>query len=126
MNIKTATIRRTLTALVLGLLASLTIALPAHADTTPAACGTNDPACPTRLPDCTDPALSKDPICGRVAELTTELVKADQTANDYRQQVVALTAANEALQARADRLQRKADRQAATIQRLRAVIRGLR
>lgn len=106
--------------------AAATIAPAASADTTAEACGVNDPACPTRLPDCTDPALSTDPICGRVEQLTTELAKADQTANDYRQQVIALTAANEALQARADRLQRKSDRQAATIQRLRAVIRALR
>jgi hypothetical protein len=51
--------------------------------------------------------------------LMADLASAEQTANEYRQQVVALTA-------KADRLQRIADRRAETIQRLRAKLRDLR
>ena len=57
---------------------------------------------------------------------TADVVELEQTANDYRAQIVALTAQVERQTARADRLQRVADRRAETISRLRAKIRALR
>lgn len=51
---------------------------------------------------------------------------AEQTANDYRAQVIALTADLAASKAEAARLKAHADRLATTIQRLRAKIRTLR
>lgn len=50
----------------------------------------------------------------------------EQTANDYRVQVAALTEQVAQQTARANRAERLADRRAATIQRLRAKIRSLR
>lgn len=58
--------------------------------------------------------------------LMADLASAEQTANEYRAQVVALEARVAAVTAKANRLQRIADKRAETIQRLRAKLRDLR
>lgn len=78
---------------------------------------------PTLCPPFTSCTPTSTPFAGGTSErelyLSQQLVDAEQTANEYRAQVVALTA-------KVERIQRVADRRAATIQRLRAVIRALR
>lgn len=92
----------------------------------------SEPAC--GLNPCPPPACGLNP-CPTVelggwdtyaAELAGRVATLEQTANDYRAQVAALTAQVSAATARADRLQLLADQRAATIQRLRAKIRALR
>lgn len=66
------------------------------------------------------PCPGSEPACGlNPCPAPVGVVDAEQTANDYRAQVIALTA-------EVDRLEVRAARQAATIQRLRAKIRSLR
>lgn len=89
---------------------------------------TPDPGCSdtdSQLPPCSTPPCAEDsqtscPDTQRAPVVaSSSTCAADQTVNDYRAQVAALTA-------KADRLQRVVNRRAATIQRLRAKIRALR
>jgi hypothetical protein len=136
-------------ALALGLaFGSMTLSAPAQADDSFAGCGGfTEPACPTPAPTCggfSQPACPPVPGCGAfappawflpggqcgqpnqagvqtadVTDLHVRLTTAEQTANEYRAQVVALTV-------KVERVQRVADQRAATIKRLRAKIRSLR
>lgn len=90
-------------------------------------CGNSplDPPCPA--PPCNPNAPDGEcSVWSQVDALSAKLVTAEQTANDYRQQVVALTAKVAQQQRQLDRQARRLERKAATIKRLRAKIRRLR
>lgn len=117
-------------ALLAGLiLGSLAIAPAAQADGHGIRCGgiTGTP-CPPEPEPCGGltgvPCPEPEPACG--LNPCGGLASAEQTANDYRAQVIALTADLAASKAEAARLKARSDRQAVTIQRLRAKIRSLR
>jgi hypothetical protein len=110
-------------ALTIGLLFGGIALVPAAANAADcqigATCVPEPEPCP--IGGCTTPPCPVIGGCDVIGyrALMVDLATAEQTANEYRQQVVALTA-------KADRLQRIADRRAETIQRLRAKIRALR
>lgn len=111
-------------ALTLGLLFGGMALLPATANAADCQIGTT---CVPEPEPCPIGGCTPQPPCPVIGGcdavgyrlLMADLASAEQTANEYRVQVAALTA-------KADRLQRIADRRAETIQRLRAKIRALR
>jgi hypothetical protein len=122
---KETTMKKLLTtlALALGLLFGGMALVPATANAADCQIGTTcipEPE-PCPIGGCTTPPCPVIGGCDAVGYrlLMADLASAEQTANEYRQQVVALTA-------KVDRLQRIADRRAETIAELRAKIRALR
>jgi hypothetical protein len=127
-------------ALTLGLLFGGMALMAPAANAEGGACGLNTPCDP---PACgLNPCPVEDPpACGLnpcptaaelggwdkyAAELAGRVATLEQTANEYRQRIVALEAEVASVKAKADRLQRVADRRAATIKRLRAALAAAR